>query len=327
MQAFGCRWFTALGTGLGLVFGLHGLASGEPPFPAGPVKIVVGFGAGGAPDTAARLLATGLSRRWSQPVVVENQVGASGTLAAASVARAKPDGSTLLFGVAANLSVAPAVMRQPPYDPVKSFTPVAEVARSAYVWLVRADAPVATMPEFIAWARREPGKLNYGSPGQGTQHHLATELMKRNEGVFMVHVPYRVAAYQGLLAGDIQGMLESLPAPLALIDSGRVRALAVTGPARLPGLPQVPTFQEQGLHELDVAAWWGVVGPAGLSEAVVARLHADIRAVLAESETRGALTRGGIELAHGTPEDFGAHIAREWQRWREVALQRELSSD
>ncbi|OUM00796.1 Bug family tripartite tricarboxylate transporter substrate binding protein [Variovorax sp. JS1663] len=323
MQAF--RWL--LGAGLRLGLCLAQIASSAPAYPSGPVKIVVGFAAGGAPDTTARLLAAGLARRWSQPVVVENQVGASGTLAAAAVARARPDGSTLLFGVAANLSVAPAVLRQPPYDPVGSFTPVAEVARTPYVWLVRADAPAATMPEFVAWARREPGKLNYGTPGQGTQHHLLTELLKRNEGFYMVHVPYRAAAYQGLLAGDIQGMFESLPGPIALFESGRVRALAVTGPRRLASLPQVPTLREQGLQELDVSAWWGVVGPAGMPPATVSRIHADIRAVLAEPETRAALGRGGIEPSEGTSDEFAAHIAREWRRWRDLALQRGLLSD
>lgn len=321
MQA--SKWLLGVGLGLWLAQG----TSSAPAYPSGPVKMVVGFAAGGAPDTTARLLAAGLARRWSQPVVVENQVGASGTLAAAAVARARPDGLTLLFGVAANLSVAPAVMRQPLYDPVKSFTPVAEVARSPYVWLVRADAPVATMPEFIAWARREPGKLNYGTPGHGTQHHLATELLKRNEGFFMVHVPYRAAAYQGLLAGDIHGMFESLPGPLALVDGGRARALAVTGPRRLAGMPLVPTLREQGLHELDVSAWWGVVGPAGMPPAIVTQLNADIRAVLAEPESRTTLARGGIEPSLGSADDFGTYIAREWRRWRELATERGLFLD
>ena len=305
---------------------LH-LAASAQAYPSGPVKIVIGFGPGGAPDTALRLVASWLEKHWGQPVVVENQVGASGTIAASAVARARPDGQTLLFGVAANLAVAPATMRQPPYDPVKAFTPIAEVARGPYLWLVRSDAPVATMQEFIEWARLNPGRLNYGSPGQGTVHHLATEMLKQAGGFYMVHVPYRGAAYAGLLAGDIHGMFESMPTPMPFLESGRMRALGVTGRHRLAALPAVPTLAEQGLQDMEVNSWWGFVGPAGMPAALVTSLNADIRRVLAEPELRSSLQRAGIEPTGGTAEEFGRYIAQEAQRWKRIVATGALKFD
>ena len=302
-----------------------GQCAGAQGAPQGPVKIVVGFAAGGPPDITARLIAARLEKRWQQPVTVENVVGASGTIAAANVARSKPDGQTLLFGVAANLAVAPATMRTPPYDPTTAFSPIAEVARGPYLWLVRADAPATDMPGFIRWARQNPGKLAYGSPGQGTVHHLATEMLKQSQGIYLLHVPYRVAPYTALVAGDVQGMFESMPAPLPLIESGRLRALAVTGPKRLAVLPNVPTFAEQGLPGIDVHSWWGFVGPAGMAPALVAQVNDDIRNVLADPDVRAALARAGIEPGVGTPDAFGRFIAQEAARWKHVVAERALA--
>jgi tripartite-type tricarboxylate transporter receptor subunit TctC len=297
------------------------------PAPSAAVRLVVGFPAGGPPDLTARLIASRLERQLGRPVVVENQVGASGTVAAASVARAKPDGQTLLFGVAANLAVAPATMRSPPYDPTADFTPIAEVAKGPYVWLVRADAPAKDMAGFIEWARANPGKLNYGTPGQGTLHHLATEVLKQNTGVFIVHVPYRGAAYAGLIGGDIHGMFDTMPAPLPLIESGKLRALGVTGNRRLPALPQVPTLAEQGIPNMEVNAWWGVVGPAGMARATVLQLHGGIQETLADPEVRATFARWGVEPSRGSPEDFGNYIANESRRWRATVASGALRFD
>ena len=317
-------FFAAAGAAATLVCGATATAQTSP---AGPIRIVVGFAPGGPPDTTARLVALRLEHKLNQPVVVENQVGASGTIAASAVARAKPDGRTLLFGTAANLAVAPATMRQPPYDPVDAFTPIVEVARGPFVWLVRADAPAANMREFIRWARERPGKLNYGTPGQGTLHHLATEMMKQSQGMYMLHVPYHVAPYTALLSGEIQGMFDSLPAPLALIETGRLRALGVTGSRRLAALPNVPTMKEQGLEDMEVNSWWGLVGPAGVPAATVAGLSAHIRSVLAEPEVINALAKAGIAPSSSSPEAFGRYIAEESARWRRVVKERSLNLD
>jgi tripartite-type tricarboxylate transporter receptor subunit TctC len=250
-------------------------------------------------------------------VVVENRPGASGTIAAAGVARAVPDGYTLLFGVAANLAVAPAMMSPPPYDPVTAFTPIVEVARGPYAWIVRADAPAKDLPEFIDWARASAGKLNYASPGIGSVHHLATEMFKQSAGLDMVHVPYKGGMYAALLAGDVQAMFESMPGPLPYLQAGKIRILGVTGPRRLAILPGVPTFTEQGADDVDANSWWGFVGPAGLPAPIVDRFNAEIAAALADPQLREAMASWGIEPTPGTPASFASHVAAEAGRWRD----------
>ena len=293
-------------------------------FPSRPVTILNGFPAGGAVDTALRQIAARLDQRLGQPVVVDNKPGASGTIAAATVARANPDGYTLLFGVAANLAVAPATMKAPPYDPARAFTPVIEIARGPYIWLVRADAPAKSFPEFVAWAKGNPGKLNYGSPGQGSAHHLAVEVLKRSAGLDIVHVPYRGASFQPLLAGEIQASFENMPGPLPLIESGKIRALAVTGTRRLPALPDVPTFAELGLPENNANFWWGIVGPAGMPKSVVDRLNSEIGSALAEPGLKTTFANWNIAQSAGTPEAFGATIAQEYARWKQIVATTDL---
>ena len=299
---------------IALAAGQHASAQ---TFPSKPIRILNGFQAGGPPDIVLRRIAAGLETRLGQPVVVENRPGATGTIAAAAVARAQPDGHTLLFGVAANLAVAPAMMTNPPYDPAKAFSAVIEVARGPYVWVVRSDTQARTLPEFIAWSRQNPGKLNYASPGQGSVHHLSTELFKRAAGLHIVHVPYKGGLYVALIAGDVHAMFESMPGPLPHLEAGRIRALGVTGKRRLRVLPDVPTFAEQGVADIDVSSWWGVVGPAGMPQPIIARLNSEIAAVLADPELRATIDDWGIEPTPGTSESFGEHIRQESFRWKE----------
>lgn len=287
-------------------------------YPAKPVTIVNGFPPGGPTDAALRPIAAQLAARLGQPVLVENRPGAAGMLGAAAVAHAAADGYFLLFGVAANLAVAPATMRKPPYDPVKAFTPVGEIARGPYLWLVRADNPAHDMAGFVAWTKAHPGKVNYASPGQGSVHHIATEMLKQKTGADMTHVPYKGGSALGaaLLGGEVQAMIESPSAYLANIRAGRLRALAVTGEHRLPALPGVATLEEQGIHGLDVHSWWGLAGPAGMPNEVVARLNKELRAVLADPQLLELFAKMNVTPTPGTPQAFAAYIAQEAQRWK-----------
>lgn len=288
------------------------------PYPSRPVTIVNGFPPGGVTDTVLRLLAAKLSDRLGQSVVIDNRAGAAGTIAGTAVARAEPDGHTLLFGVAANLAVAPATMKNAPYDPAKAFAAVSEVARGPYIWMVKPEVPARTMQDFIAWAKKNPGRVNYGSPGQGSVHHLAGEMLKQATGIEMIHVPYKggATAYTAMLGGEIDAMFDGMPVPLPHIKAGKIRALAVTGPKRLTALPDVPTLAEQGVPGLDVHFWWGIVGPIGLPKPVVARLNAEIARALADPDAKATFAKWDIEPSPGTPEAFGAYIAQEAARWK-----------
>jgi len=294
--------------------------AGAQSYPSKTVTLVNGFPPGGPTDLTLRQIAAKLGERLGQPVVVYNRAGAAGTIAGAAVARAVPDGHTLLFGVAANLAVALATMKSPPYDPATAFAPIIEVARGPYLWLVKPAVPARSLQDFVAWAKANPGKVNYGSPGQGSVHHLAGEMFKRIAGMEMTHVPYKggTTAYTALLGGEIDAMFDSMPAPLPHIAAGKMRALGVTGSKRLPALPEVPTFAEQGVSGVDVHFWWGFVGPAGLPRDIVARLNAEIGRALADPELKATLAKWNIEPTPGTPEAFGAFIAQESKRWREA---------
>ncbi len=305
------------------------MAAHAQGYPTRAVTIVNGFPPGGTTDGVVRTLASRLSERLGQPVVVENRPGAAGMIGAASVARAVPDGHTLLFGVAANLAVGPATAKNPPYDPVAAFTPVIEVARGPYLWLVRADHPAKDMAQFIAWSRANGAKAHYASPGQGSVHHLAAEMLKQKSGAMMTHVPYKGGAALGaaLLGGEVQGMFESPGPYLGNIRAGKLRALAVTGDKRLAALPDVPTFAEQGLPALDVNSWWGIAGPAGMPADVVRRLNAELARALAEPELRAALEKLSVEPSPGTPEAFGALVRAEFARWRQFVASSGLALD
>lgn len=296
-------------------------ARAQAPQPAPdrrPITVLVGFGPGGNPDVAMRHIARRLAERLGRPIVVENRPGASGTIAAAAVARAAPDGHTLLFGVAANLAVAPATMAKAPYDPATAFTPIVEVARGPYVLLARADLPLANAQAFVDWARANPGRANFASPGQGSAHHLAAEVLWSALALQVQHVPFTTGMLNALIGGQVDVILDNLPVPMAAVRSGRVRALAVTGPARLAALPDVPTLGEQGLPNPDAGFWWGLVGPAGLPPADVASLNEHVNAILREAETRALFAAWGIAISGGTSEAFGRLIASESARWSEV---------
>lgn len=298
-------------------------------WPQRSLAILNGFPPGGNTDVVLRQLTAKLSERLGQAVVVENRPGAAGTIAARAVARAAPDGYTLLFGVAANLAVAPATTKSPPYDPPSAFTPIAQIAEGPYVWLVHGSNPAHSMSEFIQWTREHPGKANYGSPGPGSVHQLVTEMLKQKTGASMTHVPYKggSALAAALLSGEIDGMFETASVYLPHIKAGRIRALAVTGSRRLSVLPDVPTLAEQSLPDLEARYWWGIVGPAGLPADIVARLNREVRACLAAPDLKQAYAAMSVDPVTGSPQSFAALIAREYRRYREFAEKSSFVAD
>jgi tripartite-type tricarboxylate transporter receptor subunit TctC len=304
-----------------LAFARAGLA--QPAYPAKPIRLVVPFTPGGTSDILGRSIGQELTKAWGQPVVIDNVPGAGGSIGSDRVAKAAPDGYTLLMGHIGTLAVTPSIYPHLPYDPVKSFAPVAWVARVPNVLAVHPSLPVHDVAELVAYARANPGRINYASGGNGSAAHLAMEYLKLRTHTFMVHVPYRGTspAMTDLLAGQVQAIFTGAPAVMPFVKSGRIRALAVSSPHRLASLPQLPTVAESGMKELagfEADQWYGIVAPAGTPAAVVARLNAQINASLQAPVLKAHLQSEGAEATPTTPQAFGELIARELERWRPV---------
>src|SRR5262245_19949398 len=268
-------------------------------YPAKPVRIVAPFPAGSGVDIVARILSTPMAAAWGQGVIVDNRPGANGTIACELVAKAPPDGYTLLIGNASTLAMAPGLYKQLPYDPVKSYAPITLVASSANVLVVHPSLPAATVPALIALARARPGQLNYGSAGSGNSTHLAAELFKLMAGVNLVHVPYKGTPQMltELLAGQTQLTFTSLISSLPHIRQGRLRALGVTSLKRAASLPEVPTINEAGLKGYEVDVWQGMVAPARTPESVIAELNRQITKILQAQDMRERFAGQGLEPA------------------------------
>ena len=308
-----------------LAFALSAVAA-SAQYPVKPIRLVVPFSPGAGTDTVARYVAQKLSDRLGQQVIVDNRTGAGGAIGAAEVAKADPDGYTLLF-VASPFTTVAASARNPGYDPVGQFAPVAPIASGPLAFVVAPSVPAATMREFIDLARREPGKLNYGSAGSGSVNHLALELFMARTGTTLVHVPYRgiADATKDLLGGTLQAMTASIPAALPLAADKRVRVLAVTGPKRIPQMPDVPSWQEQGVTNAEVINYWGIVAPAGTPREPIARLAAEVKRILAQPDVRERLEREGAELIPGEPAELGALIARDLASWKKLIAEARLT--
>lgn len=311
---------------------LAGNAVAQPAWPAKPIHLIVPFTPGGSTDILARSIALELTKAWSQPVVIENVPGAGGSLGADRVAKAPADGYTLLMGHIGTLAVTPSIYPSLPYDPVKSFAPVAWVARVPNVLAVHPSVPATNLAELLALARAQPGRLNYGSGGNGSAAHIAMEYLKLRSHTFMVHVPYRgtAPAVNDLIAGQIQLIFTGAPAVMPFVKSGRLRALAVSSPRRLPSLPDLPTVAESGGKDLagfEADQWYGVVAPAGTPAAIVAKLNAQINASLNAPELKARLQAEGAQATPETPEVFGRLIASEIERWRPVVKAGKVKPD
>ena len=308
------RWLTLL-----FVAALPILALAQNQWPAKPIRLIVPFPPGAGTDTVARYVAHKWGETMKATVIVENKTGAGGAIGTAEAAGAAPDGYTLLF-VASPFTTVAASARNPAYDPLRQFVPVAPIAIGPLAFVVGSDVPVNTMREFIALARRMPGKLNYGSAGRGSVNHLALELLDARTGVRIVHVPYRgiADATKDLLGGTIQAMTASIPATLPLLAEKRVKVLAVTGNKRVPQLPDVPSWQEEGVDNANVINYWGIVAPVGTPATIIARMNVDMQRTLALPEVRERLEREGAELIPGPPQHLGAIIETDLSNWKKL---------
>ena len=295
-------------------------ADAQTAWPSRTIKLIVPYPAGGTTDLLGRLVADQFRNGLGAAVVVENKPGAGTTLGAEQVARAEPDGYTLLMATSTTLAINKTLYKKLPYDPVKDFTPVALVAGVPFALIVNPALPVRTLAEFIAWAKAKPG-LAYGSAGNGSPQHLGAEMLRTAAGIDIRHVPYRgsVPAMLDVIAGHIPFMVVDLQPALQQIREGKVRVLGVTTPKPVTAAPDIPTLSEAGLPGFELVAWQGVVAPAGVPRPIVDQLAAQIASLVADPATREKLTALSLEpLAGSTPDSFAAFVRTEVERWAAV---------
>ena len=288
-------------------------------FPSKPVKVVVAFGPG-VVDTGARLIAQRLSEKWGQPVVVENRTGAGGNIAAEAAARSAGDGTTFLV-TARNIVVNVALFDRVPYTVMKDLLPVSLFANLPFVVVTNPSLPVRNVQELIAYARANPGKLNFGSGGHGTTPHISGELFKLKTGIDMVHVPFKGSGetVTQLVAGRIHLAIDSVSPYLQFIERGDVRAIAAAGMTRIEKLPNVPTVRESGLADFETGAWLSLWAPGSTAPAIVQQVNRDIRGILESRETREQMSKLGMEVpAPMSPEQLGTYMMAEMKKWGEV---------
>jgi tripartite-type tricarboxylate transporter receptor subunit TctC len=300
-------------------FSIASTSAQAQDWPTRPIRIIVGFGAGGGTDIAARIVAEPLSKTLGQPVVVENRVGAGGTTAAEQVAKSAKDGYTALMMSNAHV-VAPAMYKSLRYDSVNDFQMVSLVGTAGLMLVTASDFPAKDLKGLIAHVKANPGKLNFGSPGVGTTQHFAAEFMKQMAGLDMLHVPYKStpATLTGLIAGEVQMVIELIQTVQGQVQAEKMRAIGVTSPQRFPTVPDIPTLAETGLPGYDVTSWYGLAFPAGTPAAIVDKTNKAMRELLATDAVRAQIVKVGALPKSSTPEELRAHIASEIDRWKAV---------
>lgn len=303
-----------------LVLAAATAAVGQTNYPEQTIKIIVGFPPGVAPDLTSRLLADKFSESWGVPVVIENVAGAGGNIATDRVAKSSPDGYTLLMGGNSALVFSPSMYEKLPYDPIKDFVPITQVFVAANILVVQRDLPAMTLPELVALARAQPGKLTYGHAGVGTSQHLAGELFRST-----AHIDIRPVAYRGttavlpdLLAGRLSMSFANIANALPLVREGKLRAFAVTSLNRSAAAPDLPTMAESGYPGFEAVPWFGLLAPAGTPPAVVEKIYRETTQCLAIPQLRSQLERLGLDLIDNTPAEFAAVIKAEIPRWAVV---------
>ncbi|MFT3800209.1 MAG: tripartite tricarboxylate transporter substrate binding protein [Burkholderiaceae bacterium] len=309
---------------------LPAVALAQDAYPSHAVTLVVPYPPGGATDVIGRVVAQHLSGALGQQVVVDNRAGAAGSIGAAMVSRARPDGYTLLLGALTSHSINAALYGSTvQYDLDKGFAPVAVVGSVPLVFVVNPEVPARTLPELIALAKARPGSLTFGSAGNGSPQHLAGEMFKHTAGVELLHVPYKGSgpAMTDLIGGQVLTMIETVPAAQPHIASGKLRALAVTSARRAPSLPEVPTAAEAGLKDFEVSSMFGVLAPAGTPPPIVDRLAGEVRRMLEQPEVRDALLKQGVVAGYQGPDDAATAIRAEVAKWTKVIRDAKIKTE
>jgi tripartite-type tricarboxylate transporter receptor subunit TctC len=311
--------------GLALSLGAPALAQ---DFPTRPVRIIVGFAAGGGVDVTARLIGNKLSALWGQPVVVENKVGASGFIGADLVAKSPPDGYTVVMSVPNSHTIGPHLVK-PPYDPLRDFTPITLLITFPNVLVVGNSVPAGSMAELVALEKAKPGSLNFASSGIGSTQHLAGEMFNLAAGIKAVHVPYKgsAGAMIDLIGGSVTFSFDTATGTIAHIRGGKLKPLAVTSRKRIPALPNVPTTAEAGYPAVEMSTWYGLEGPPGMPKALLDKWHKDVVKVLQMPDVRARIEELAGESVGNTPEEFRAYLENEFTRMGKLARDANLKAD
>ena len=289
-------------------------------FPNKPVKIVVGFAAGGGTDFVARVLADALKERWGQSVIVESRTGASGMLAAEQVVRAAPDGYTLLVSPQTSIAVAPQIFAKSPYDPLKDLTPITILTATPMLMVAHPSFPASSFVEFLTYVRANPGKVTFASGGIGSSPHMTSELLNMRLDLKAVHVPYRgeQPALADVMGNQVGVLFANIPSAMPYVQAGKLKALVSTGQSRSPLAPDVPTIIESGVGDIVTATWNGLYGPAGMAPDLVQKIYADVSEVLGQGRVRERLLASGSDLVLNTPQRFEEYLRAEVMRWGQV---------
>jgi len=301
----------------------------QDTYPSKPLRIIVPFAPGGGIDILGRTVGQKLSERWKQPVVIENRPGASGNIGFELAAKSPPDGYTILMSVNTMIMV-PSLKKNTPYDPIKDFAPVVPVAVGTMALVVPPSLNVKTVAEFIALAKKEPGKINYGSPGTGTPHHLAMELFKQRAGIELTHIPYKGSdgMMTGILGGQIGAVFMPVHQALANTQAGRLVMLSASGTKRSNATTNVPSLGEAaGIRDIDVDIWFGIYLPAAAPKDVIAKLNGEVNAILKLPDVVETLARQGLQATGGTPGDLAAITATDLERWAKVIRDAKITAD
>ena len=298
-------------------------------YPTRSIRMVVPFAPGGGTDFSARTIAQSMTDSFGQTVSVDNKPGAATNIGAEIVAKAAPDGYTLLLSSGSTFAMNPAISKKTPYDTFRDFTPVGSFSRYVLLLVVAPDVPVKSVQEFITYAKARPGQLSFGSPGLNSSHQLAMELFMQRTGLTMIHVPFKGAApaMQEIIAGRVNSMFQDLATALQQIKAGKLRALGVASDKRFPSMPEVPTVSEAGVAGFDASAWIGIVAPTGTPVAIINKLNAEMNKVLANPGLLQKLADTGAEPLPGTPAQFGALLRREADKWAEVIKKAKLAEE